>query len=205
MDSISTRIATELGVRPQQVTATIALLDEGATVPFIARYRKEITGSLDDTQLRNLEERLRYLRELDERRASILASIDEQGKLTPELQHVIQQADTKTRLEDLYLPYKKKRRTKGQIALEAGLGELADLLFNDPSHDPQTEAARFINADNGFVDEKAVLEGAKYILMERFAEDATLLEHLRSMLQRDALLRARVVKGKEQDGAKFSD
>ena len=182
MDSISSRIATELGVRPQQVTATIALLDEGATVPFIARYRKEITGSLDDTQLRNLEERLRYLRELDERRISILASIEEQGKLTPELQHAIQQADTKTRLEDLYLPYKKKRRTKGQIALEAGLGELADLLFNDPSHDPQVEAARFINADSGFADEKAVLEGAKYILMERFAEDATLLERLRSML-----------------------
>lgn len=205
MDSISTRIATELGVRPQQVTATIALLDEGATVPFIARYRKEITGSLDDTQLRNLEERLRYLRELDERRTSILASIDEQGKLTPELQQAIALADTKTRLEDLYLPYKKKRRTKGQIALEAGLGELADLLFNDPSHDPQVEAARFINADTGFADEKAVLEGAKYIIMERFAEDAELLERLRNMLQRDALLRSRVVKDKEQDGAKFSD
>ncbi|QEY57711.1 RNA-binding transcriptional accessory protein [Pseudomonas sp. C27(2019)] len=205
MDSISTRIATELGVHPQQVTATIALLDEGATVPFIARYRKEITGSLDDTQLRNLEERLRYLRELDDRRASILASIDEQGKLTPELQHAIEQADTKTRLEDLYLPYKKKRRTKGQIALEAGLGELADLLFNDANHDPHVEAARFIDAENGFADEKAVLEGAKYILMERFAEDAALLERLRNMLQRDALLTARVVKGKEQDGAKFSD
>ncbi len=205
MDSISTRIATELGVRPQQVTATIALLDEGATVPFIARYRKEVTGSLDDTQLRNLEERLRYLRELDDRRASILASIDEQGKLTAELQHAIQLADTKTRLEDLYLPYKQKRRTKGQIALEAGLAELADLLFNDPNYDPQLEAARFIDAEKGFADEKAVLEGAKYILMERFAEDATLLERLRSMLQQHALLRARLVTGKEQDGAKFSD
>lgn len=205
MDSISSRIATELGVRPQQVTATIALLDEGATVPFIARYRKEITGSLDDTQLRNLEERLRYLRELDERRASILASIDEQGKLTAELQQAIALADTKTRLEDLYLPYKKKRRTKGQIALEAGLGELADLLFNDPSHNPQVEAARFIDAEQNFADEKAVLEGAKYILMERFAEDAELLQRLRNMLQQDALLRARVVAGKEQDGAKFSD
>ena len=140
-------------------------------MPFIARYRKEITGSLDDTQLRNLEERLRYLRELDERRSSILAAIDEQGKLTPELQQAIHLADTKTRLEDLYLPYKKKRRTKGQIALEAGLGELADLLFNQPSHDPQIEAARFINPEQGFADEKAVLEGAKYILMERFAEE----------------------------------
>ncbi|HZJ92844.1 MAG TPA: Tex family protein [Thiopseudomonas sp.] len=205
MDSISSRIATELGVRPQQVTATIALLDEGATVPFIARYRKEITGSLDDTQLRNLEERLRYLRELDDRRVSILSSIEEQGKLTPELQHAIQQADTKTRLEDLYLPYKKKRRTKGQIALEAGLGELADLLFNHPSHNPHTEAARFIDAEAGFADEKAVLEGAKYILMERFAEDAALLERLRTMLQQDARLSARVIAGKENDGAKFSD
>ncbi len=205
MDSISTRIAKELGVRPQQVTATMALLDEGATVPFIARYRKEVTGSLDDTQLRNLEERLRYLRELDERRASILASIDEQGKLTAELQHAIQLADTKTRLEDLYLPYKQKRRTKGQIALEAGLGALADLLFNHPSHDPQLEAARFIDAEKGFADEKAVLEGAKYILMERFAEDAALLERLRSMLQQHALFRARLIAGKEHDGAKFSD
>lgn len=205
MDSISTRIATELDVRPQQVSATIALLDEGATVPFIARYRKEVTGSLDDTQLRTLEERLRYLRELDDRRASILTSIDEQGKLTAELRQAIQLADTKTRLEDLYLPYKQKRRTKGQIALEAGLGELADLLFNQPSHDPQKEAARFIDAEKGFSDEKAVLEGAKYILMERFAEDAALLERLRQMLQQDALLRARVITGKEQEGAKFSD
>lgn len=205
MDSISSRIASELGVRPQQVTATIALLDEGATVPFIARYRKEITGSLDDTQLRTLEERLRYLRELDERRISILASIEEQGKLTPELQQAIALADTKTRLEDLYLPYKKKRRTKGQIALEAGLGELADLLFNQPSHDPQLEAARFIDAEAGFADEKAVLEGAKYILMERFAEDAALLERLRKMLQQDAQLSARVIAGKEHDAAKFSD
>ncbi|MDY7218452.1 Tex family protein [Denitrificimonas sp. JX-1] len=205
MDSISSRIATELGVRPQQVSATIALLDEGATVPFIARYRKEVTGSLDDTQLRNLEERLRYLRELDERRTSILSSIEEQGKLTPELQQAIIQADTKTRLEDLYLPYKKKRRTKGQIALEAGLGELADLLFNDPSYDPHTEATRFIDTESGFADEKAVLEGAKYILMERFAEDATLLQRLRSMLQQDALLSARVIAGKETEAAKFTD
>lgn len=205
MDSISSRIATELGVRPQQVTATIALLDEGATVPFIARYRKELTGSLDDTQLRALEERLGYLRELDERRATILATIDEQGKLTSELQQAITQADTKTRLEDLYLPYRKKRRTKGQIALEAGLGELADLLFNDPMQDPQQHATRFINAEQGFDDEKAVLEGAKYILMERFAEDAALLERLRNLLQQDALLSARVVTDKEHEAANYSD
>ncbi|WP_312930424.1 Tex family protein, partial [Stutzerimonas nitrititolerans] len=179
MDSINSRIANELGVRPQQVAAAVALLDEGSTVPFIARYRKEVTGSLDDTQLRNLEERLRYLRELDERRTSILASIEEQGKLTPELAREINLADTKTRLEDLYLPYKQKRRTKGQIALEAGLGELADALFADPSLTPETEAERFIDAEKGFADTKAVLEGAKYILMERFAEDADLLAKLR--------------------------
>ena len=162
MDSINSRIANELGVRPQQVAAAVALLDEGSTVPFIARYRKEVTGSLDDTQLRNLEERLRYLRELDERRVSILASIEEQGKLTPELKREIDLADTKTRLEDLYLPYKQKRRTKGQIALEAGLGELADALFGNPGLNPESEAARFIDAEKGFADTKAVLEGAKF-------------------------------------------
>ena len=205
MLSINNRIAEELGVRPQQVAAAVALLDEGSTVPFIARYRKEVTGSLDDTQLRNLEERLRYLRELDDRRASILASIDEQGKLTPELTREINLADTKTRLEDLYLPYKQKRRTKGQIALEAGLGELADALFNDPSLSPESEAARFIDAEKGFADIKAVLEGAKYILMERFAEDATLLASLRNFLKQDAILSARLVLGKEEEGAKFRD
>ena len=205
MDSINSRIANELGVRPQQVAAAVALLDEGSTVPFIARYRKEVTGSLDDTQLRNLEERLRYLRELDERRASILASIEEQGKLTPELKREIDLADTKTRLEDLYLPYKQKRRTKGQIALEAGLGELADGLFGNPELDPETEAARFIDAEKGFADTKAVLEGAKYILMERFAEDADLLAKLRDFLKHNATLSARVVPGKENEGAKFSD
>ncbi len=205
MDSINNRIAQELGVRPQQVAAAVALLDEGSTVPFIARYRKEVTGSLDDTQLRNLEERLRYLRELDERRASILASIEEQGKLTPELTREINLADTKTRLEDLYLPYKQKRRTKGQIALEAGIGELADGLFNDPSLTPETEAARFVDAEKGFADVKAVLEGAKYILMERFAEDAKLLDKLRSFLKHEAILSARVVAGKEEEGAKFRD
>ncbi len=205
MLSINNRIAEELGVRPQQVAAAVALLDEGSTVPFIARYRKEVTGSLDDTQLRNLEERLRYLRELDERRASILASIDEQGKLTPELTREINLADTKTRLEDLYLPYKQKRRTKGQIALEAGLGELADALFNDPSLAPESAAARFIDAEKGFADSKAVLEGAKYILMERFAEDATLLASLRNFLKQEATLSARLVAGKEEEGAKFRD
>ena len=205
MDSINNRIAEELGVRPQQVAATVALLDEGSTVPFIARYRKEVTGNLDDTQLRQLEERLRYMRELDDRRASILASIEEQGKLTPELAREINLADTKTRLEDLYLPYKQKRRTKGQIALEAGLGELADALFNDPTLAPETEAARFIDSEKGFADTKAVLEGAKYILMERFAEDATLLSSLRSFMTDHATLSARVVAGKEAEGAKFRD
>ncbi|WP_339515594.1 Tex family protein [Pseudomonas sp. RL_15y_Pfl2_60] len=205
MDSINNRIAEELGVRPQQVAAAVALLDEGSTVPFIARYRKEVTGSLDDTQLRNLEERLRYLRELDDRRASILASIEEQGKLTPELQREISLADTKTRLEDLYLPYKQKRRTKGQIALEAGIGELADALFSDPSLTPETEAARFIDAEKGFADSKAVLEGAKYILMERFAEDATLLASLRSFMNDNATISARLIAGKEAEGAKFRD
>lgn len=205
MDSINKRIAAELGVLPQQVAAAVALLDEGSTVPFIARYRKEVTGSLDDTQLRHLEERLRYLRELDERRAAILASIEEQGKLTPELTREINEADTKTRLEDLYLPYKQKRRTKGQIALEAGLGELADALFGNPELNPENEAERFIDAEKGFADVKAVLEGAKYILMERFAEDASLLDKLRSFLKNEATLSARVVAGKEAEGAKFSD
>ena len=211
MNSINQRIAAELSamasgqVLAQQVAAAVTLLDEGSTVPFIARYRKEVTGSLDDTQLRYLEERLRYLRELDERRASILASIDEQGKLTAELTREINLAETKTRLEDLYLPYKQKRRTKGQIALEAGLGELADALFNDPTLNPETEAARFVDTDKGVADAKAALEGAKYILMERFAEDASLLEKLRSFLKQEATLSARLVPGKEQEGAKFSD
>jgi protein Tex len=205
MESINSRIAEELGVRPQQVEAAVALLDEGSTVPFIARYRKEVTGSLDDTQLRHLEERLRYLRELDERRASILASIEEQGKLTPELARDIRQADTKTRLEDLYLPYKQKRRTKGQIALEAGLGALADALLGDPMLAPDAEAARFVDAEKGYPDTRAVLEGAKYILMERFAEDAALLGKVRQFLGEQATLAARIVPGKEEEGAKFRD
>ena len=205
MDSIASRIATELAVRPEQVAATVSLLDEGASVPFISRYRKEVTGSLDDTQLRYLEERLRYLRELEDRRHSILASIAEQGKLTPELERDIRQAETKTGLEDLYLPYKPKRRTKGQIALEAGLGPLAEQLYADPDLNPEQLAADFVDADKGVADTKAALDGAKYILMERFSEDARLLERLRQVLRQDGRVVSRLVPGKEQEGAKFRD
>ena len=204
-DTIGLRLAEELGIRPQQVAATVALLDEGATVPFIARYRKEITGALDDTQLRNLEERLRYLREMEDRRAAILKSIEEQGKLTLQLQSELLAADSKTRLEDLYLPYKPKRRTKGQIAIEAGLEPLADALFNHPDLDPEAEAAAYISADKGVADAKAALDGAKYILMERFAEDANLLARLRQFMQQEATLSVRVVPGQEGAGAKFAD
>ena len=203
--TISQSIASELNVKQQQVDAAIALLDEGATVPFISRYRKEVTGGLDDSQMRDLEERLRYLRELEDRRSSILSSIEEQGKLTDELKRAIAGADTKTRLEDLYLPYKKKRRTKGQIATEAGLEPLANLLFDDPERDPQSEAAPYVDADKALADIKAVLDGAKYILMERFAEDANLLSSLRDFLSRDGYLSARLVAGKEQEGSKFRD
>ena len=163
------------------------------------------SGSLDDTQLRTLEERLRYLREMEERRAAILKSIDEQGKLTPELKHDIDTADTKTRLEDLYLPYKQKRRTKGQIAIEAGIEPLADSLFSNPSLTPEDEANAFIDAEKGFADIKAVLDGAKYILMERFAEDANLLAKLRTFMQREATVSVRVVAGQEEAGSKFAD
>ena len=202
---INARIATELNIRTEQVTATVALLDEGATVPFIARYRKEVTGELDDSQLRTLEERLGYLREMEDRRAAILKSIAEQDKLTPELQLAIERADTKTRLEDLYLPYKPKRRTKGQIAIEAGLEPLADNLFNDPNLDPEAESSKFIDAEKGVADTKAALEGAKYILMERFAEDADLLAKLRLFMQQEATLSVRVVAGQEAVGEKFAD
>ncbi|MCH8499221.1 MAG: RNA-binding transcriptional accessory protein [Marinobacter sp.] len=205
MNSIFQRIADELGVREVQVSATVALLDEGATVPFIARYRKEVTGSLDDSQLRTLEERLRYLRELEDRRATILNSVEEQGKLTDELRAAITSADTKNRLEDLYLPYKPKRRTKGQIAIEAGLEPLADSLFNDPTQDPEALATGYLNPDAGFADTKAVLDGAKYILMERFAEDAELLGRLRDYLWQEATLKVSVIEGKEAEGAKFRD
>ncbi len=202
---IEHRIALELGVRPAQVNAAIALLDEGATVPFISRYRKEATDGLDDTQLRNLEERLTYLRDLEERRTAILASIEEQGKLTPELKAEICDAETKQRLEDLYLPYKQKRRTKAQIAREAGIEPLALGLLEDPNLTPDDEAEKFINADAGFADTKAVLDGARQILMEKFAEDAELLGQLREYLKAHGLLRSTVVEGKETEGAKFRD
>ena len=209
MDSIFTRIATELNIRPQQVQASVTLLDEGATVPFISRYRKEVTGALDDTQLRNLEERLRYLREMEDRRGSILKNIEEQGKLTDVLKRDILNADTKTRLEDLYLPYKQKRRTKGAIAIEAGLESLANSLLADPGQTPETTAAAFIDSatgkENGITDTKAALDGAKYILMERFAEDANLINKVRNFLKQEGMLSVRLVPGKEQEGAKFSD
>ncbi|MFZ2266568.1 MAG: Tex family protein [Azonexus sp.] len=202
---IEHRIALELGVRPAQVNAAIALLDEGATVPFISRYRKEATDGLDDTQLRNLEERLTYLRDLEDRRTAILASIEEQGKLTPELKAEISDAETKQRLEDLYLPYKQKRRTKAQIAREAGIEPLAFSLLEDPNLTPEDEAAKFINVDAGFADTKAVLDGARQILMEKFAEDAELLGGLREYLSEHGHVRSTVVEGKETEGAKFRD
>lgn len=202
---IERQIAGELNARPEQVQAAVRLLDEGSTVPFIARYRKEVTGGLDDSQLRTLESRLGYLRELEDRRQVILRSIEEQGKLTPELARELNGADSKTRLEDLYLPYKPKRRTKGQMAIEAGLEPLANLLLTDPMKDPEQAAAAFLNAEQGITDSKAALDGARYILMERFAEQADLLEKLRDYLWQNATLRARVVAGKEQEGAKFKD
>ncbi|ENN6469635.1 RNA-binding transcriptional accessory protein [Vibrio vulnificus] len=198
-------IAQELNVRPEQVTAAVALIDDGNTVPFIARYRKEVTGGLDDTQLRNLDSRLSYLRELDERRQTILKSIQEQGKLTAELESEILTADSKTRLEDLYLPYKPKRRTKGQIAIEAGLEPLADTLWNHPQTEPESEAIRYINGEKGVEDSKAALDGARAILMERIAEDANLLEKIRQYLNRHAEIVSCVVAGKEQEGEKFKD
>jgi uncharacterized protein len=172
MSNISARLAQELNAKEQQVIAATALLDEGATVPFIARYRKEVTGGLDDTQLRLLEQRLGYLRELEERRRFILDTIAEQGKLSDALAADINNAQSKTELEDLYLPYKPKRRTKGQIAIEAGLEPLADALYNDAGIDPESHAAQFVDAEKGIEDTKAALDGAKFILIERFAEDA---------------------------------
>ncbi|MBU3696653.1 Tex family protein [Dechloromonas sp.] len=202
---IEHRIAVELNVRPAQVKAAIQLLDEGATVPFIARYRKEVTGELDDTQLRTLEERLGYLRELEERRATVLASIEEQGKLTPALKAEIEDADTKQRLEDLYLPYKQKRRTKAQIAREAGIEPLALALLENPELTPDDEAEKYLNTEAGFADSRAVLDGARQILMEKFAEDAQLLQTLRDYLKEHGLLKSTVVEGKESEGAKFRD
>ncbi|WP_046168446.1 Tex family protein [Chromobacterium vaccinii] len=205
LKSLSSRLAAELAVRESQVASTIELIDGGATVPFIARYRKEVTGGLDDTQLRMLAERLVYLREMDERRDSILKSIAEQGKLTPELEAALYASDNKTTLEDLYLPYKPKRRTKAQIAREAGLEPLADSLLADPSQDPNALAETYINAEAGVADAKAALDGARAILIERFAEDAELLGQLREKLWNEGELAAAVVAGKENEGAKFSD
>ncbi|MCG6324640.1 RNA-binding transcriptional accessory protein [Vibrio alginolyticus] len=203
--AICRMIAQELNVRPEQVNAAVTLIDDGNTVPFIARYRKEVTGGLDDTQLRTLDSRLSYLREMDDRRQAILKSIQEQGKLTPELEQEIAQADSKTRLEDLYLPYKPKRRTKGQIAIEAGLEPLADQLWNHPQTEPESEASKYLDADKGIADTKAALDGARAIIMERIAEDANLLEKIRNHLNRNAELVSRVVEGKEQEGEKFKD
>lgn len=203
--SIHQRIAEELGVRERQVRAAVELLDDGATVPFIARYRKEVTEMLDDAQLRAIEERLRYLRELEERRTVILESIKAQGKLTPELEAAIMAADSKARLEDIYLPYKPKRRTKAQIAREAGLEPLADALLNDPSRDPHDQAAAYVDADKGVADTAAALEGARAILVERFTEDADLIGELRERMWQRGRLVSRVREGKEEVGVKFAD
>lgn len=205
MSKIFQTIAKELKVDASQVSATVALLDEGATVPFISRYRKEVTGGLDDTQLRQLDERLRYLRELAERKLAIIKSIDEQGKLTDELKNAIENCEAKNTLEDLYLPYKKKRRTKGQIAIEAGLEPLANSLLENPAQNPEQLAATFIDNDKGIADAKAALDGAKYILMERFSEDAALIAKLRNYLQQNASLICKVNEGKEAEAAKFQD
>lgn len=213
LPSIEQRLASELSAKPAQVSAAIALMDEGATVPFIARYRKEVTGGLDDAQLRLLEERLAYLRELEERRKTIVASIQEQGKMTPELLKDILLAEDKTRLEDLYLPYKPKRRTKAQIALESGLEPLANDLLQNPSLHPEVEAGKYLreafSSDHGenpgVPDVKAALEGARQILMERFAEDAALVQSLRLYLQDHGVVESKVIAGKEQEGEKFAD
>jgi protein Tex len=204
-NQISHIIAGELTVKPEQVLAAIQLLDEGSTVPFIARYRKEVTGGLDDTQLRTLDSRLSYLRELEDRKQTILKSIEEQGKLTLELSNSITQTLSKTELEDLYLPYKPKRRTRGQIAIEAGLEPLADGLWQNPMLDPVIEAEKYINSDKGITDTKSAMDGARYILMERFAEDAALLAKVRHYLWNNAHLVSQVVSGKEEEGAKFRD
>ncbi|AXP37479.1 S1 RNA-binding domain-containing protein [Haemophilus influenzae] len=202
---ISQIIAAELTVQPQQILAAIQLLDDGNTIPFIARYRKEATGGLDDTQLRHFETRLIYLRELEDRRQTILKSIEEQGKLTDELRDKIHATQSKTELEDLYLPYKPKRRTKGQIAIEAGLEPLADLLWSEPKNDPESTALSFVDAEKGVADSKAALDGARYILMERFAEDAGLLAKVRDYLAKNAVIVSKVIEGKETEGAKFQD
>ena len=205
MDKINQRIAGELSVGAGQVAAVVDLLAEGATVPFIARYRKERTGGLDDTQLRKLQERLEYLRELEKRRETVLASINEQGKMTPELGAAIAAAETKVALEDLYAPYKPKRRTKAQIAREAGLEPLANALLGNPMLDPAAEAGKYIDAGKGVADAKAALDGARAILIERFGEDARLVGSLREWMWSEGVVTSTVAKGKETDGAKFSD
>ncbi|GIJ46315.1 RNA-binding transcriptional accessory protein [Virgisporangium aliadipatigenens] len=202
---IPQRIAEELGVRPGQVESAVGLLDGGATVPFIARYRKEVTGALDDAQLRTLEERLRYLRELEERRSAILESIDSQGKLDDALRAQIMEADSKARLEDIYLPYKPKRRTKAQIAREAGLEPLADALLGDPTLDPTATAAPYVDAEKGVPEVQNALDGARAILVERFAEDADLIGALRETMWERGTVASTVREGKEEAGAKFSD
>lgn len=203
--TISQVIASELNVSAHQILAAMNLLDEGNTIPFIARYRKEVTGGLDDSQLRHFETRLIYLRELDDRRQTILKSIEDQGKLSDELRKKILATESKTELEDLYLPYKPKRRTRGQIAIEAGLEPLAEQLWQDPKLTPEAVAEQFIDADKGVADTKAALDGARYILMERFAEDAELLAKLRQYLTANATIEAKVIDGKEQEGEKFRD
>jgi uncharacterized protein len=205
MDKINQRIATELGVAVGQVAAAVELLGEGATVPFIARYRKERTGGLDDTQLRKLEERLGYLRELEDRRSTVIKSIADQGKLTPELTHAINAAETKVALEDLYAPYRPKRRTKAQIAREAGLEPLADALLANPALMPDAEAAKFIDGEKGVADTKGALEGARHILIERMAEAPKLVGELREWTWGEGVLASKVAKGKAAEGAKFAD
>lgn len=212
MARITSQIAQHIGADEKQVTAAVGLLDGGATVPFISRYRKEATGGLSDSQLRDLDERLSYLRELEDRRSSIIEAIEQQGKLDDNLRRAIDSVSTKAELEDLYLPYKKKRRTKGQIAIEAGLQGLAEKLWQEPEHDPLLSAAAFVTAGDASLDasvrvadEKAALEGARFILMERFAEDAALIARLRLLLQDSAHLCASVVKNKQVDGEKFKD
>ena len=213
LPTIEQRLAVEISAKPAQVIAAITLMDEGATVPFIARYRKEVTGGLDDTQLRLLEVRLGYLRELEDRRKTVISSIEDQGKMSPDLLKLILLAEDKNRLEDLYLPYKLKRRTKAQIAIEAGLETLSSDLLSNPLLDPKVEALKYIRLpftseqgeNPGVPDEKSALDGARQILMERFAEDAELLQHLRSYLFDHGVVESKVSEGKEQEGEKFSD
>ena len=203
--TIVEKIAGELQVQTQQVQAAVKLLDEGSTVPFIARYRKEATNGLDDIALRKLEQRLTYLRDLEDRRKVIIKSIEEQNKMSPQLKSNLHGAENKTELEDLYLPFKPKRRTKGQIAIELGLEPLADALFSDPQLTPESEAQIFVKVDGGIPDTKSALDGAKYILMERFAEDAKLLQKIRQYLYKNAHIKSHVIAGKEVAGNKYKD